>query len=177
MKSIVKLALVAILSALTLVAQIALFYLPNVELVTLLLILYACIFPLGMSLAITLSFVTLNWLFWGFGDWVFGYYVIWPILIFLAYLLKPYFKENVDRWALFAGAFGFLFGILFTFHHMIFYGIHTGYAYWIRGISFDLIHCFSNYIVVLLLYKPLYKVLLQLKTRLEQTYGHFNKKR
>ena len=168
MKPVTKIALIAMLSALTFICQVALFFLPNIHLVTLLLILYVCLLPLSMSLAITLTFVTLNWLFWGFGDWVLGYYVIWPLFVVIAYSLRGYFQENQDYWAILAGGFGLAFGALFTIQHILLYGLHTGYAFWIRGLVFDIVHGVSNYIIVLLLFKPLLKIMKRLLSRLKK---------
>ena len=37
-------------------------------------------------------------------------------------------------------------------------GWETAFALWVAGIPYDLIHCGSNFVLTLLLYKPLYKV-------------------
>ena len=39
-----------------------------------------------------------------------------------------------------------------------FYGWAYGFAYWLRGILFDVVHGVSNYIIVLLLFKPLGRI-------------------
>ena len=38
-------------------------------------------------------------------------------------------------------------------------GIRTAFAWWVAGIPFDIIHGISNFILMLILYKPLRKVL------------------
>ena len=73
-------------------------------------------------------------------------------------MLKPILKDNAHHWALLGALFGFLFGFLFAVQHAILYGLNMGIVYWIRGISFDIIHAFSNYSLILILFKPIYKV-------------------
>lgn len=38
-------------------------------------------------------------------------------------------------------------------------GIHTAVAWWVSGIPFDMIHGISNFVLMLVLYKPLRRVL------------------
>ena len=38
-------------------------------------------------------------------------------------------------------------------------GIHTAVAWWVSGIPFDMIHGVSNFVLMLVLYKPLRRVL------------------
>lgn len=38
-------------------------------------------------------------------------------------------------------------------------GIHTVFAWWVSGIPFDMIHGVSNFVLMLVLYKPLRRVL------------------
>lgn len=38
-------------------------------------------------------------------------------------------------------------------------GIHTAFAWWVSGIPFDMIHGVSNFVLMLVLYKPLRRVL------------------
>ena len=167
MKTIKELVLIAFLVATIEAAKLAIYYLPNIELVTLLFILYASVFPKRIAFITSFMFVTFEMVIWGVGEWLIGYYIAWPLLVLLVIILKSIFKTNRDFWALFAGAYGLLFGLLFALIHALFYGISFGIAYWIKGLTFDLIHCFSNYIIVLLLYKPLYDALEKLIKRLE----------
>ncbi len=154
MKATYRIVLIGLLSALLLVMQVALSMIPNVELVTFLLIIYSLFLPFSMTALIVLVFVTLQMLAWGMGDWVIGYYWIWLFWIGLIYTLKPILKDNMYLWALLSGTWGVLFGILFAINHGILYGFNFSLIYWVKGISFDIIHAISNYIIVLILYHP-----------------------
>lgn len=177
MKPVVRLVVIALLSALLVVVQVALAVVPNVELVSLLILIYALLLPLPTALSIVGIFVTLEFIVWGFGDWVIGYYWIWPIWVLLVYFTKWFNKDDPHRWALLGAFWGILFGVLFSLHHGILYGMTYSYAYWIRGISFDIVHAISNYILILLSYRVIFKVLKRMLERLGVSYESNHKNR
>lgn len=154
MKTTHQISLIAILSAILIVAQVSLSFIPNVELVSFLFIIYGLYLPFSMNIIIVLLFTTLEMLVWGVGDWVFGYFWIWPIWVILIYVFKPILKENTYGWALLSGFWGLLFGALFAINHGFFYGFNYSMAYYLKGIPFDIIHTLGNFVVALLLFKP-----------------------
>lgn len=160
-----RIVLIGLLSALLLVMQVALSAIPNVELVSFLFVIYALSLPFSMSVLIAIVFVTLQMLVWGMGDWVIGYYWIWIVWVGLIYTLKPILKNNTYLWAFLSGAWGLLFGILFALNHGLLYGFNYSLIYWIKGISFDIIHAISNYIIIIILFSPTSKLFARLLTR------------
>lgn len=154
-----EVALVGILSTATLLSQVMLSAIPNVELVTFLFLIYAIVFPLRTAVLIALVFSTMQALVWGFGDWVIGYYWIWTLWVLLVHLFKPLIKESVYGWAILSGVWGAIFGALFAINFGFFYGFTYSFAYWTRGVMFDLVHTVSNYLVTLVLFKPTYKAI------------------
>src|SRR5690554_8007104 len=164
MKPTFKIVLVGLLSALLLVMQVSFSAIPNVELVSFLFIIYAMSFPFSMNVLISVVFVTLQMLVWGMGDWVIGYYWIWIVWVILIFIFKPILKNNTYLWAILSGMWGFLFGILFAVNHGLFYGLNYSLIYWIKGISFDIIHAISNYIIVIILLSPTSKLFARLLT-------------
>lgn len=177
MRSVIQIVIIGMLASLTLASQVIMSFLPNVEIVTLLMIIYAISLPKGNAFFIVITFTILEGLVWGFGDWVFGYFWIWNLLVLLVTLLKPVIKDNNDGWAIFAGLWGLIFGLLFAIQWAALYGITAGYAYWLKGLTFDIIHMVSNYIIVLLLYQPISRQFRKLYDRLEGSYGNHNQKR
>jgi hypothetical protein len=153
-----KLVLLALLAASALALQIALAFIPNVELVTLWFLVIGLTLSFKESLIVVFVFTLLEALVWGFGDWVLGYLWIWTVWIILVRLFKPILKDKTHYWALLGAFFGFAFGFLFAIQHAILYGFNMGVVYWIRGISFDIIHAFSNYSLILILFTPISKV-------------------
>lgn len=142
-------------ASLLLVAQVALAVLPNIEIVSLLIIVYTLVFE-RKTVPMIYIFALLEGLIYGFGIWWFMYLYVWTIL----YLIVRVFRHNESAliWAVIGGFFGLGYGILCSFPYMVTSGIGTGIAWWIRGIPYDLIHGVGNFIVILVLFKPIYYV-------------------
>lgn len=160
-------ALIPLLSASITVGKLALSFIPNVEIVTLLFMVYTVSFGIKRSLLASVIFVTVEILIHGFSTWVLGYYFVWPVLIIVTWLLKDKLKSEFG-YAAIAGIFGFLFGAFIAVFESFFYGWAHGFAYWLRGILFDVVHGVSNYIIALLLFKPLSRIL---KAQVERFFG------
>ncbi|MGB4006276.1 MAG: hypothetical protein WBI32_09005, partial [Halanaerobiales bacterium] len=148
MKNNVKeIALIGLLSATITAAKFALSFIPNIEIVTLLFILYTTVFGLRPTLLASFIFSTTEIFIYGFSTWLVGYYIIWPALILLTYFLQKRIRSEYG-FALLGGLFGFLFGFFFALVESCFYGIFYGISYWIKGIPFDIIHGVSNFIII-----------------------------
>lgn len=160
--SVKDIVLIAILSATLTAGKLALSFVPNVEIVTLLFIVYASVFGLKKSLIISLIFSTTEILIYGFSTWLLGYYLIWPILVILTSILNKFIKSEYG-YAILGALFGYLFGFFFAIVESIFYGVTYGFTYWINGLPFDLIHGTSNFIIIIILYKQMMNLLIKLK--------------
>lgn len=155
-----KLVLYGFLGAIMYVGQVALAFLPNVEVVSILLIVYtislgsAAIFPLY-------TFILIEGLTYGFGMWFLTYLYIWLVLFFLAKIFRK--QTNPLFWAILNGTYGLFFGFLCSIIWAAFYGINAGVASFISGIPFDVIHCVGNFFTALILFKPLSKIMFYIK--------------
>lgn len=138
-------------------------FLPNVELVSFLIILYTLVFGRETFLTI-LVFNLFELVQWGFGTWWVSYLYVWPLLCLLVLLLKRLVREEFLIWSMVSGVFGLLFGSLFT---LVYIPVDPRYAlsYWISGLPWDVTHCISNFVIMVVLGKPLYQLLLQLNNR------------
>ena len=88
-----RLAADGLLTAVLFVLQVALSYLPNIELVSLSVILYTLV--LGKRvIPILLAFSLLEGLLYGFGIWWISYLYIWPILAGCTWLLKKFHSPD-----------------------------------------------------------------------------------
>ncbi len=152
---------IALLSAILYVSKLALEFLPNVELVTLLIILYTIVFGKETLLIITV-FNLFEGIQWGFGLWWLSYLYTWPILCLVVLLLMKMVKEEFIVWAVVAGAFGLLFGGFFALAYL---PVDPAYAltYWIAGLPWDVWHGVWNFALVAVLGKPVYQILIKLK--------------
>lgn len=148
-----RLTELALCTALIFVLQVVMGPLANVELVSLLIMLYTRWFGRQTLLVIYL-FALLEGVFYGFHVWWIMYLYVWTILWLLATLLNRR-ESPLLAWALLSGGFGLVFGLLCAVPYWITGGIGTAVAWWISGIPFDLIHGVANFVLVLVLFQPL----------------------
>lgn len=144
--------ILALCTALILIQQIALAGLPNIELVSFLVILYARNFRYK-SLNIIYVFALLEGIFYGFHIWWISYLYVWTILALITIMMSK--VESPFIWAVISGVFGLFFGMLCSIPYLIMGGPTMAVAYWVSGIPFDLIHCVGNFVLCLILWKPL----------------------
>ena len=154
-------ALFAVLGALTFAAKYAMAWLPNIEPVSLFMLLYGAV--LGRKgLYPTYLYVGMEILFFGLGLWNINYLYIWLVPLAAGWLLRD--MENPLGWALAGGSFGLLFGALCAPVDVVVGGVEYAIAKWISGIPFDIAHCAGNFVIALVLFVPMrkrmYKMLL-----------------
>lgn len=151
-----ELAALAVFAALMIALQVAMAQLPNIELVSLLIIL-ATLFMGPKALLAVYTFVLVEGLIYGFHIWWINYLYVWPILVLIVWALRRW--SHPLLWTVVAGAYGLFFGTLCSLPYFITGGIGAGVGYIIQGIPFDLAHCIGNIVLVLLLFRPLEKIL------------------
>lgn len=155
-----ELVTLSLLGALLFVVQVVLGFLPNIELVSLLVILYTRVYGWKALYPVYL-FVALEGFFYGITTWFIHYLYIWAILVFVTRVLRR--VEIPAVWTLLNTSFGFLFGPLCAVAYLFMGGPSAAVAYWISGIPFDLLHAVGNCITAIVLYKPLHHLLLRLQ--------------
>lgn len=161
--SVRDIALFGVLGALTFAAKFVMSSLPNIEPVSLLIMLFAvtfgkkCIYP-------TAVYVAMEILVYGINVWNIYYLYIWLVLAAGAYLMR----NCRDRlpWAILSGAFGLMFGALCGVADIFLYGFSYAVAKWTSGIAYDLIHCAGNFVIAFLLFDPLRQQLEKLYKRI-----------
>lgn len=150
MVSAKKIARIALLGALLYASQLALSFLPNVEIVTLLILIFTK--NLGKEgTAACFVYVALTATTWGFGLWWVTYFFVWGGFSLLVNCLRG--LDSFLLWAIICGFFGLIFGAVFAIPY-IFFSPAYALSYWLAGIPWDITHCISNVIIVLLLGKP-----------------------
>ncbi|MBQ8893722.1 MAG: hypothetical protein IJ043_04860 [Clostridia bacterium] len=151
-----ELTALAVFAALMIALQVALAGLPNIELVTLLIILATLHFGPKALLSVAV-FVLVEGLIYGFHLWWINYLYVWPILVLIVLALKRW--SHPILWAIVAGIYGLAFGTLCSIPYFITGGWGAGIGYIVSGIPFDIPHCIGNTASVLLLFYPLDHVL------------------
>ena len=150
------LALMGVLTALLFTGQAVMSFLPNIEIISLLIILYTIFFGKRVFWMIY-GFVFLEGFLYGFGMWWFNYLYVWALL---ALVCLPFRKNtSVFFWSILSGFFGLAFGTLCTLPYLITGGPAAAFSYWVSGLGFDITHCIGNVVLCLVLFKPLYALL------------------
>jgi len=158
-----EIALFGILGALTFGAKVAMSFLPNIEPVSLLVMVYAVVFGRKALYPIYL-YVALEILFYGIQLWNINYLYVWAILVLASWLLRK--SEQPLAWALLGAVFGLLFGLLCAPVYLFTGGLGFAVSWWIAGIPYDALHCAGNFVMVLVLFMPLKKLISGLYSRM-----------
>ncbi len=152
-----RVVLCALLAAVTVVLQVAMSFLPNIEPVSLLVLVYVLVFGNDVFY-IVFTVVLLEGLVFGFGLWWASYLYVWPLWAGIVLLLSRTGERPPLAWAAVSGAFGLSFGALFALPYLA-GGPWAAVSYWVAGIPFDLVHCGGNFVLALLLEQPLRRTL------------------
>lgn len=153
--SVEEICILALMGALIFATKFALAAIPNVNLNTLLIIL--CVVFFGWkTLYAVFVYVLLEGLVFGFSLWWFSYLYAWPVITMVAMLFRK--NDSVLLWAIVGGLCGLFFGPLMYLLYFMVFGWGTAFTMWVAGIPYDLIHCISNFTLILCLYRPLYRV-------------------
>lgn len=150
--SVFDLTLISLFAALLLAVQVGFAFLPNVELVSILVIVFTMILKRKIIYVLAV-FVLGEGLIYGFGTWWFCYLYVWGILALIAYIFRK--KREPLFWALVSGAFGLLFGTLCSFVYLFVLGFAGMISWIVSGLIYDVIHGVSNFVIALILFKPL----------------------
>ena len=147
-----ELVLFAVLGALTFAAKYVMSFLPNIEPVSLMVMLFAVVFGKKWAYPVYL-YVLMEILFYGISLWNINYLYVWAVLAMCAYFLRD--MESPWGWALLSGSFGLLFGALCGIVDVLVGGGAYAVPKWVSGIPFDIAHCAGNFVIALLLFRPL----------------------
>ena len=131
--------------------------------ILLLVMIFAAVFG-WKSLYAVAVFVVMEILFYGISTWNIYYLYIWAILALGAILMRK--QTHPLAWALLSGIYGLFFGALCGIVDIFIGGFAYAATKWISGIPFDLLHCGGNFVIALLMFKPLRTVMEKLYHRM-----------
>ena len=155
---------IGIMVAVIEVCKVTMAALPNIELTTFWIILFTLFLGRKSIFAIPV-FILIEGTMWGFGLWWIMYLYIWPLLAFITWTFRK--QDQVWFWSTLSAVFGLSFGALSAIPYF-FIGFTSGgmrgglsglFSYWIAGIPFDIIHCVANFVLMLVLYKPVKNIM------------------
>ena len=150
----------ALMAAVIEVCKLFMQSLPNIEMTSVLVILFTLYMSRPALYAIPV-FILIEGLIYGFGLWWVMYLYAWPLLTLVTRVFSR--NDSAFFWAVVSGVFGLLFGALCAVPYF-FIGFISGgaaqglwqmFARWVAGIPFDLIHGVSNFVIMLVLYRPI----------------------
>lgn len=139
--------------------------LPNIEPVSLTILVYGSVFGLKALYPVYI-YVAMEILYFGLGIWNINYLYIWGLLAVAAYYLRK--MRSPLGWAILSGAFGLLFGALCGIVDVFIGGFPYAMTKWISGIPFDISHCVGNFLIALILFTPLRSLLETLYARMKK---------
>ncbi len=143
--------LLGLMGAIMFVGKLAMAGLPNIEPVSLLIMVLVAVMGWRALFAVYV-YVAMEFLTFGFGIWSVNYLYVWLVLVLLA---MPMRKVRAPLpWAILSGAFGLAFGTLCTIPYLLVSGWAAALAYWISCIPFDIPHCIGNFVIALVLFRP-----------------------
>ena len=138
------------------VSQVIMAPLPNIEIVSLLMILTTRKFGYKVFISVYV-FVGCEIFTYGLEMWAINYLYVWDVLILAVLIIRK--VDNVIVYTLLSSIFGLTFDIFCSIPYFLTGGIAGGVAYIIKGVNFSFLHCYGNFITTILLYTPLTKVM------------------
>ena len=157
--SIRDIAQIGLMVALIEVSKFALSAIPNVELTSFWLIMFTLYFGWRIVVVVPV-FILIEGAMYGVQLWWVMYLYSWPLLVFVTWLFRK--KDSALLYATISGIFGLCFGALCTIP-FFFVGLSSGGissavstagSWWISGLPWDVVHCAGNFVIMLVLYKP-----------------------
>lgn len=157
--TIKDIALIGMMVAVIEVCKVVLGVIPNVELTTFWLIMFTLYFGWKIVFVVPV-FIFIEGFMYGIHLWWIMYLYAWPLLVFIVWILRK--KDDIWLWSFVSAGFGLSFGFLCSFPYVvigateggILNGLYAGFTWWVAGIPWDLVHGVANFVLMLVLYKP-----------------------
>lgn len=154
-------ALVGVMVAVIEACKLAMMHLPNIELTTFWIIMFTLYFKKRVFFVIPV-FIAIEAAIFPPGVWLIMYLYAWPLLALVTLALSK--KMDAVTAAAVSCVFGLLFGLMCAIPYLFMgtdvkSGISTALAWWVAGIPWDLTHGISNLVIMLVLYRPVTKIM------------------
>lgn len=162
--TVYDIALIGIMIAVIEVCKFAMVSLPNIELTSFWLIMFTLYFGKRIYFVVP-ALIIIEGAVFGFGLWWLMYLYAWPLLVLITSAFKK--SQSAMTFSLISGIFGLCFGLLCSIPYVfinttgtdIANGIRAAFAWWVAGIPFDFLHGAGNFILMLVLYNPVSKIM------------------
>ena len=169
--ALVRIAVFAMLGTILFLSKQVLAFLPNVELVSTLTMVYTLVYRRQALIPIFL-FILMQGVVAGFGLWWVPYFYLWPFLWGVTMLLPGKLPPKLAKpvYAVVCGLFGMAYGTLYApFQTLVFFGGDWSKtpAWIIAGLPWDAVHALGNFSLGLLIV-PLETLLRRLEKGLQR---------
>ena len=169
--SVKRMIMIALAVPIIIIQEQLLVMVPNVQFTVVLIILFSSIFSLKESIIMVLVYVLIDSMYMGALNPLY----MTPMVLgwsFIPLSIHTYLRgtKSEMKLAVFALGFGFLYGWIFIPFKIIEQGITTVWPYFIADLPFEIIMAATGFITVILLFKPLYKIIKQYDTEDLHTY-------
>lgn len=157
-----RIARVAVMSATLIVGKFMLAFIPNIEVVTTLVVVFAFVFKYECVFA-TLVFCTADaFIYPPTIDVIISYFIYWNLLSILVATLSELKVEKFSVYLVVGLIMTALFGVITSLLYSLFYGVNF-FAIYVAGLYFYALQIISTLVFMLVGFKPLTKVLLKIK--------------
>lgn len=155
----IDIAIIGMAVAIIEACKVSMQALPNIELTSFWIIMFTLV--LGWKVVFVVPiFTIIEGSIYGFGLWWVMYLYAWPALAVIVWIFRE--KDSAILYSIISGLFGLFFGALCSIPYLFIGGPSMMFSWWIAGIPFDIIHCISNFILMIILYKPVRKIMISM---------------
>lgn len=160
-----RIAFIAIMSALLIAGKFALSFIPNVEVVTTLIICFSFVFKFDAIIA-TIVFCTANILIYPSPiDVILDYYIYWDLLALIVVVLSELGEKRDWIYLTLGVVMTVFFGFLTSFIFCLCYSVPF-WPYYVQGILFYAIQIISTCVFMFIGFNPINKILFKIKGKL-----------
>lgn len=157
-----RIARVAVMSATLIVGKFMLAFIPNIEVVTTLVVVFAFVFKYECVFA-TLVFCTADaFIYPPTIDVIISYFIYWNLLSILVATLSELKVKKFSVYLVVGLIMTALFGVITSLLYSLFYGVNF-FAIYVAGLYFYALQIISTLVFMLVGFKPLTKILLKIK--------------
>ena len=138
-------ALLGILTTLCYISRLLFQFLPNVQPVTVILLLITIILGTRDGLIVAILSILISNINLGLGVWTIAQISSFTVIILLTGLVKTQFTRiPFIGMVIYAGLTGYVYGFVISAVQAPFFGIQNFWAYYLAGLPFDTLHALGN---------------------------------
>lgn len=164
-----RLALIALLSALAYIGRLVCQPFPNIQPVTVIIILITMYMGWLDGVCVAVLSILLSNMLMGMGPWTIAQILTYMLLVSVTCYVSPCLRQGLSgqglrqQWKMvvFSGFLGLLYGFVISIFSYRMFGLTQFWPYYLQGIPFDMMHALGNSIFYVLLHPLLTPLILK----------------